>query len=248
MKSSIGTVALCFAVTVLLFASDGFARDPSSVSLCPPSLRMTEHDGCQPSNSLRAGTLPIPTKDDAEQWKQIVLLIHSTSLEVQSCVWRGPLRSGWTVDGARAEISRCQRAVEVSDRIKSIPSPEIQSCVWTGPLRNNLTLETAEAEISRCQDVLREREREHQQTVDTATAELLSEWIICIVTGIVLFALTIRSRAKIAAYVYNLFIGCLSLRLRFNRFRKRFLDNDATEFDVSMQMFRDWLSKEYQHY
>jgi hypothetical protein len=158
MKSSIGTFLLRFAAIVVLFAPDGFARDPNSVNLCPPSLRITEQDGCQPSNGPKSGTPSAPIKDDAaEQWKQIVSAIKNTSLEVQSCIWRGPLRSGWTLDRADAEIFRCQREVDVSDLIRSIPSPEVRSCVWTGPLRNSLTLDSAGTEISRCQISFRNR-------------------------------------------------------------------------------------------
>jgi hypothetical protein len=40
-----------------------------------------------------------------------------------------------------------------------------------------------------------------------------------------LLALAIGFRAKIAAGLYNLFVRSLALRLRFNRSRKRFLDN-----------------------
>jgi len=241
MKSSIGTFVLRFAVTVVLFAPDGFARDPNLISLCPPSLRMTEQDGCQLSNGLKSGILSAPIKDDAaEQWNQIVSLIKNTSLEVQSCVWRGPLRSGWTLDGANAELSRCQREVEVSNLIRSIPSPEVRSCVWMGPLRNQLTLDTAATEISRCQNQLREQKLEHQRKVDefweqepehqrNINAELLLVCIVSIFASVALLALTIRFRVKIAARVYNLFVGCLALRLRFNRFRKRFVDNAIKE-------------------
>jgi hypothetical protein len=77
MKSSIGAFLLRFGLTLALFVPDGFARDPNTISLCPPSLRMTEQDGCQPNNGLRSGTLLPPIKDDAaEQWNQIVS--HST--------------------------------------------------------------------------------------------------------------------------------------------------------------------------
>jgi hypothetical protein len=224
MRSSIGAFALRFAATVLLFAPDGFARDPNSVNLCPPSLRMTEQNGCQPSNSIKSGTLLVPLKNSAaEQWEQIVFLVKNTPLEVQSCVWRGPLRSGWTLDGANAEISRCQREAEVSDVIRSIPSPEIRSCVWTRPLRNNLSLEAAKTEISRCRDKIREQE-----------AELVLEWIICISAVLVLLALTIWCRVRIAARLYNLFVGCLALRLRLNRFRKRFLDKAIKEAETRL--------------
>lgn len=155
--------------------------------------------------------------------------LHNTPLEVQSCVWRGPLRSGWTLDAANAEISRCQRAVEVSDLIGSMPSSEVRACVSTGPLRSNLTLDTAKTEISRCQYVFREREREHQRTVDIAAAEFLFERIVGVFAGIGLLAFMIRFRAKIAGCLYNSFVACLALRLRFNRFRKRFLDNAIKE-------------------
>jgi len=78
MRRSIGTFALRFAATLVLFAPDGFARDANSVSLCPPSLRMTERDGCQPSNGSKFGSLPAPVNDDgAEQlWKEILGLIN----------------------------------------------------------------------------------------------------------------------------------------------------------------------------
>jgi len=240
MKSSIRTFVLRFAATVVLFARDGFARDPNSVSLCPPSLRMTEHDGCQPSNGFKS-SLPAPIKkDDPEQWTEIVSLINNTSSEIQYCVWAGPLRSGWTLDAAKAEISRCQQAEEISDLIKSIPSSEVQSCVWTGPLRNNLILDKAKTEIARCQGEIWERERQLQREIwererqlqrkiNIATAELLSKWIAGILAGIVLLALTIRFRRKIAVCLYNLFVRCLALRLRFNRSSKRFLDNAIKE-------------------
>jgi hypothetical protein len=110
-----------------------------------------------------------------------------------------------------------------------MPSPEVRACVWTGPLRNNLTLDTTKTEISRCQDVLRERELEHQRTVDIAAAEFLFEWIVGVFAGIGLLVLTIRFRAKIAACLYNSFVGCLALRLRFSRVCKRFLDNAIKE-------------------
>jgi hypothetical protein len=78
-------------------------------------------------------------------------------------------------------------------------------------------------------DQLQESKREHQRRADTETAEFLLEWMVGIVAGVALLALTLRFRAKIAACVYNLFVGFLALRLRFNRFRKRFLDNAIKE-------------------
>jgi hypothetical protein len=166
MKSGIGTFALCIAATVALLASDGFAREPNSVSLCPPSHRMTEHDGCQPSNGPSSGSVPTHVKNDATEqlWKEIVALINDTLPEVQYCVRGGPLRNGWTLDGAKAEISRCQREVEVSDFIKSAASPELRSCVWAGLLRTrNLTLNEARAESSRCQQIIEKRDHEYQR-------------------------------------------------------------------------------------
>jgi hypothetical protein len=82
-------------------------------------------------------------------------------------------------------------------------------------------LDAAKAEISRCQDAYQERQRK----LNVANTVFFAEWIAGIIAGIVSLALTIRFRAKIAAGLYNSFIGCLALRLRFNRSRKRFLDN-----------------------
>jgi hypothetical protein len=108
VKSSIRSLALRFTATVFLFAQDGFARDSNPVSLCPPSFTMTEHDGCQPSNGYKPGSPPSPIKNDAiDRWKQIVSLVTNTSSGVQYCVWAGPLRSEWTLDAVKAEISRC---------------------------------------------------------------------------------------------------------------------------------------------
>jgi len=75
---------------VALFAPDGFARDPNSTGLCPPSFRIKEHDGCQPSNGSKSGSLPAHVNDDvAEQLqKEILSLINDTPPEVQACVWR----------------------------------------------------------------------------------------------------------------------------------------------------------------
>jgi hypothetical protein len=236
MKSGIGNFTLCVAAMVALFAPDGFARDPNSTGLCPPSFRITEHDGCQPRNGSKSGSLPAHVKDNvAEQLqKEILSLINDTPSEVQACIWRD--RSGsvdWTLDGAKAEISRCQRDInlaeqlqkeigqrekQVSELIRSTPSSAVRSCVWRQLSRSgNVTLDRARAEISQCQ----------------------SQMFAGIFAGIVLLAftvLTIRFRAKIAAGLYNLFIGCaaglynlfigcLALQLRFHRSRKRFLDN-----------------------
>ena len=102
MKGSIGSFVLRLVAVVVLFAPDGFARDPNSVSLCPPSFKMTGRDGCQPSNDSKSGSLPAPVKDYAAEqlWKEIVALVNDTPSDIQYCVWRGPLRSGWILDGA----------------------------------------------------------------------------------------------------------------------------------------------------
>jgi hypothetical protein len=103
-----------------------------------------------------------------------------------------------------------------------------------------LTLDTAKAEISRCQNQFLQTKIEHQRIVDEfrkeelehqrrINAEILLEWIIGIVSGIVSLALTIRYRARIGGGLYNVFVGCLALRLRFNRSRKRFLDSAIKE-------------------
>ena len=115
MKGSIGSFVLRLVAVVVLFAPDGFARDPNSVSLCPPSFKMTGRDGCQPSNDSKSGSLPAPVKDYAAEqlWKEIVALVNDTPSEIQYCVWRGPLRSGSTLDGARTEIAKCQREKQV---------------------------------------------------------------------------------------------------------------------------------------
>lgn len=221
MKSSIGSFALCFAAAVTLIAPGGFALDPDSVSLCPPSVKMTEHDGCQPNNPTRSNTVPkLVTDDVSEQlWKEIVALVNNMPFEVQSCVWRGPLRNGWTLDGAKAEISRCQREAQVSDLIRSAPSPGIRSCVWARLSHSgDLTLDGARAEISQC-----------QRQIDIAIREFLAEWIAGVFAGIGLLVLTVRFRAKIAASLYNVFVSYLAVGLRFNRYRKRFLDKAIKE-------------------
>jgi hypothetical protein len=74
-------------------------------------------------------------------------------------------------------------------------------------------------------NVSRETERERQRQIDVAMGVFLTEWAAGIVVGIVSLVLTIRFRAKIAARLHYFFVGCLSLRLRFDRARKRFLDN-----------------------
>ena len=52
---------------------------------------------------------------------------------------------------------------------------------------------------------------------------------ILLIAGIVFLILLLRFRAGIAASLYNVFVGCLALRLRFNRSRKRFLNNAIKE-------------------
>jgi hypothetical protein len=59
------------------------------------------------------------------------------------------------------------------------------------------------------------------RAANIANAKFFASWI----AGILLLVLAIGFRAKIAAGLYNLFVGCIALRLRFNRSRKRFLDN-----------------------
>jgi F0F1-type ATP synthase assembly protein I len=103
-----------------------------------------------------------------------------------------------------------------------------------------LTLDKANAEIARCGSEISERERERQREIsereherlreiNIASAKLLSKLIAGILAGIISVALTIRFRTKIFAWLYNLFVGCLALRLRFSRSRKRFLDNAIKE-------------------
>jgi len=240
MRSSIGSVALRFAASVVLFASDGFARDPNSVSLCPPSLRMTEHDGCQPSNGSPSGNVSAPVKNDAAEllWRDIVALVNNTPTEIQYCVWSEPLRREWTLDGASSEISKCQNKDKTWQEIVSIvsntTSADVRSCVsWARLVSSgNVTQTGARTEISRCEHEViekRERERELQHQINIARGVFFAEWIAGIVVGIVSLALTIRFRAKIAAGLYNSFVGCLALRLRLNRSRKRFLDDAIKE-------------------
>jgi hypothetical protein len=236
MKRNIGTFVLRFAATVVLLASDGVAREPNSVSLCPPSLRMTEHDGCQPSNGSPSGNVPAHVKNDAAEllWREIVALVNNTPTEIQYCVWSGPLRRGWTLDGARSEISKCQSKEqtwqEIVALVSNTPSAEVRSCVsWARLVSSgNSTPAGARAEISRCEHEViekREHERQRQHQINIAQGVFFAEWIAGIVVGVVSLVITIRFRAKIAAGLYKLFVGCLSLRLRFDRARKRFLDN-----------------------
>jgi hypothetical protein len=96
--------------------------------------------------------------------------------------------------------------------INNTPS-EIRSCVWRGS-HDNWTLDKAKVKISMC-----------QRAIAQSILLRLVAWIV----GILLLALAIGFRAKIASGLYNLFIGCLTLRLRFNRSRKRFLDNARKE-------------------
>jgi len=57
--------------------------------------------------------------------------------------------------------------------------------------------------------------------------------MIAIATGVLAGAalpvLTIRFRARIAAGLYGLFVGCLALRFRFSRACKKFLDDASKE-------------------
>ena len=86
------------------------------------------------------------------------------------------------------------------------------------------TQDEAKAAISQCQrwkeqsNLLREAKL---RAADLAIAKFSAQGI----AGIILLALAIGFRAKIAAGLYNFFVGCLALWLRFNRSRKRFLDN-----------------------
>lgn len=237
MRCSIGRFALRFGATVVLFAPDGFARDPNSASLCPPSLTITERDGCQPSNGFQFDSLPARVKDHAAEqlWKEIVTLVNNTPSETRYCVWRGPLRSGWTLEAARAEISKCQQEEQLWNEIISLinetPS-EIQYCVRKGPLRNGWTVDKARAEISRCQreeQLWKEEKQISVRNLEISSLVLRFAEVISGLLLILLLALTIRFREKIAASLYNVFVGCLALRLQFDRSRKRFLDNAIKE-------------------
>ena len=180
---------------------------------------MTGRDGCQPSNDSKSGSLPAPVKDYAAEqlWKEIVALVNDTPSEIQYCVWRGPLRSGSTLDGARTEIAKCQREKQVWDLIDKTPS-EVRSCVLKESYPDKWTQDAAIAKISRCQ-----REINITNGVFFVFAGIL------LIAGIVFLILLLRFRAGIAASLYNLFVGCLALRLRFNRSRKQFLDNAIKE-------------------
>jgi hypothetical protein len=218
MKSIISTFALRFAaMVVVLSAPDGFARDPNSVSLCPPSSRMTEHDGCQKSSASTSGSLPAHVKDDAAEQirKEIATLVNNTPREIQSCVWMGSLGGDPvdTLDQAKAKILRCQNEKQAFALIKNT-STEIQSCVWRGP-HDNWTQDKAEVEISKCKR--------------QATAGRFALACILLTAGTLLLTFLIRFRARIATGLYNLFVRYLALRLRFNRSRKQFLDGAIRE-------------------
>jgi len=176
---------LRFVATIILLAPSAFAREPNSVSLCPPSFRMTERDGCQPNNGSKTGSLPAPVKDDApEQWNEILGLVANTPSDVRYCLMTGNLRSGWTVAAARGEITRCEQKAQL----------------WREEKQANARINDA-------------REREI--------------WLLrsgSAIAGMLVVALAIGIRAKIAACLYILFVGCLTLQLRFKRSRKRFLD------------------------
>lgn len=257
MKSSIGTFVLRFMATALLIARAAAAQAQGtghSMSLCPPSFTMTEHDGCQKSNDSKYAV--------EQSWKEIVALITNTPSEIQACVRRGSLNMQSTQDDARAEISRCQRAVqvwrddigitreaklrhnaeqswkEIVVLIHNAPS-EIQACVWRGPLNMQSTQDEAKAEISRCQRVVQVWREDinliREENLRTANTKLRAANIanavlfMKFIAAILVLVFAVGFRAKIAAGLYNLFVRCLALRLRFNRSRKRFLDNAIKE-------------------
>jgi hypothetical protein len=195
MKSSIGTFVLHFAATAILFAPVAATQ---SISLCPPSFRMTEQDGCQRSNDSKSGSLPAHVRDYAAEqlWKEIVVLIMNTPSEIQACVRRGLLNMQSTQDEARAEISKCQSTVQVEKKQLNILR---EAMLRDANIENEAKLRAA----------------------NLANAKFLAPWI----AGVLLLALAIGFRAKIGAGLYNLFVCCLALRLRFKRSRKRFLDN-----------------------
>jgi hypothetical protein len=264
MKSSIGSFALRFAATVVLFAPDGFARDPNSVSLCPPSFRMTERDGCQQSNGPKSGSFPANVREDTTEqlWKEIVILVNNTPSTIQACVWRGALRNGWSLEGARAEISRCEHEINIERLIKNA-SAKVQACVWREnsiATMRTVTEDEAKAEVSRCQREINveklitnashevqscmwrgngilnrrsategETEAEISRCQREITIAMSAFFAPRLVAGVLLVGVAIGFRAKIAAGLYNLFVGCLALRLRFNRARKRFLENANKE-------------------
>ncbi|SRR6266478_1868144 len=235
LRRSIGTFVLRFMATALLIAPAAAARAQGtgqSINLCPPSFRMTEHDGCQKSNDSKSGSFPAHVKDDAavQWWKEIVPLINDTPSEIQACVLRGPLNMRSTQDEARAEISRCQHEEQRDEQLRKEADlafslinnapPEIRSCVWRGS-HDNWTQDKASAKISLCQREIRE--------INVAIAQSILRGLVPWIVGILLLALAIGFRAKIAAGLYDLFVRCLALRLRFNRSRKRFLDNAIKE-------------------
>ena len=118
----------------------------------------------------------------------------------------GNLRSGWTVDAAGVEITRCEQKAQ---------------------LRRDEKQENAR----------REEQREEQQSYARREAKKIYDrinnireskiWLLrfaSAIAGMLLIALAISFRAKIVACLYNLFVGCLTLQLRYKRSRKRFLD------------------------
>jgi hypothetical protein len=200
MKGSIGTFVLRFMATALLIAPAAAAEAQGtgqSINLCPPSFRMTEHDGCQKSNDSKFGSFPAHVNDAAAHWrKEIVPLINDTPSEIQLCVLRGPLTLWSTQDQARAEISKCQRTVQMDKEQLNILREAMQR---DAKIENEAKLRAA----------------------NIANDKSFAPWI----AGILFLALAVGFRAKIATGLYNLFVGCIALRLRFNRSRKRFLDN-----------------------
>jgi hypothetical protein len=240
MRRSIGIFMLYFTVMVVLFAPGGFARDPNSVSICPPSLRMTEHDGCQPSNGSRS--LSAHVKDDAAEQsrkaaeqlqKEIATLVNNSPPEVQSCVWFGSLGRDPidTLNKAKAKILRCQNEEQAFALIKTAPS-DIQSCVWRGS-HDDWTQDKAHNEIKKCQNEKQEFEDKTQAEIEKRQQAMTIMRFIgggaLIAAGGLLLISLIRCRARISAGLYNLFVGYLALRLRLNRSRKRFLDNAIKE-------------------
>ena len=98
--------------------------------------------------------------------------------------------------------------------------------------RDHWTQDKARAAICRCErDVQASKEQinitryANIRSAIIANAVFLMQWI----AGILMLALAIGFRARIAAALYYLFVSCLALRLRFNRTRKRFLDNAIKE-------------------
>jgi hypothetical protein len=112
--------------------------------------------------------------------------------------------------------------------INETPS-EIQYCVGKGPLRNGRTVDKARAEISRWRTIVEKKKQTSARNREILSLALRFAQVIAGLFLILLLALNIRFRAKIAAGLYNVFVGCLALRLRFDRSRKRFLDNAIKE-------------------